>query len=1023
MPLLILLVLGLIVAVIWLAIRQNETHTDAASLQRQADQLGNRVVALDRELTKLKAAAPVEARESEPPLVQVSSPAPSAPRAARVEALPPPLPPMISPATAVAAKLEAVEPKPAETLSVSAPIAPSAPPPLLPPPPSQINWEQFLGVKLFMWVGGFALFLAVAFALKYSFDQGWISPPVRVGSGIVLGIGLILGGLRIPRERYAVTAHTFCAAGVLVLYASIFAAHAFYRLIESNTLTFGLMAIVTAAAFTIAVKRDAQVVAVLGLLGGFLTPPLLSTGVDRAFGLFSYVALLDIGLLAVAMRKRWHYLALLGAFCTVLTEFAWTGKFFEDAKIHTAIGIYLAFVVLFTVGLAFAAKRNLDNAWTWAAALLPPSAAFLFAFSLLGSRHREIAAQPGLLFSFVFLVDAALLAIVVLRDRLRLAQFAGGAATGLLLSIWTMVHMKEPQLNWALGFYLLFAVLHSGFPVVLTRWRPGAAPGWWSHLFPPVALMLVMLPIMKLNDISLLVWPVVLLVDALAIGLAVLTGSIIAIVVVLLLTVAATALWLLRVPVLAVNLPEELFVIGGFAVFFFVIGIFASRKIVAKFVNQSPTANDGTTALAASAPFTAKLPPEMVTQVPALSAIMPFLLLLLMVARLDLKDPTPIFGLAALLVVMLFGLIRWLRVEWLGAIGLVCVLLLEHAWHERSFDATNAMTPLLWNAGFALAFFAFPFVFQNVLRGRVVPWAVAALALPLHFYIFYNGFDRAWPDAEWPGLVPAAFALPVFIGLRWLVQIPVEEEPERTTLLAFFGGATLFFVTLIVPIQFDREWITLGWAVEGAALLWLFHRMPHNGLRIVGVGLLVVAFVRLALNPAVLGYHDRTGTPIWNWYLYAYGLTTLCLWSGARLLAAPRNVVLGSSAPPLLWTLGTVLAFLLVNIEIADYFSTGTTVTFQFHGNLARDMAYSIAWALFALVLLAVGVKVRSRGARYAGLGLLVVTIGKIFLHDLWSLGGLYRVGSLIGLATVLILVSVIYQKWVAPMTKEENDQ
>ena len=79
-----------------------------------------------------------------------------------------------------------------------------------------------------------------------------------------------------------------------------------------------------------------------------------------------------------------------------------------------------------------------------------------------------------------------------------------------------------------------------------------------------------------------------------------------------------------------------------------------------------------------------------------------------------------------------------------------------------------------------------------------------------------------------------------------------------------------------------------------------------------------------------------------------------------------------------------MLAFLLVNIEIADYFSAlGSTLTFQFSGDFARDMTYSIAWAVFALVLLVVGIAKRVRTTRYAGLGLLGVTILKLFFHDL----------------------------------------
>jgi uncharacterized membrane protein len=210
--------------------------------------------------------------------------------------------------------------------------------------------------------------------------------------------------------------------------------------------------------------------------------------------------------------------------------------------------------------------------------------------------------------------------------------------------------------------------------------------------------------------------------------------------------------------------------------------------------------------------------------------------------------------------------------------------------------------------------------------------------------------------------------------------------------------------------------------MEGAALLWLFHRVPHEGLRLAGVGLLVAAFVRLALNPAVLGYHARSTTPILNWYFYAYGIVTVCLFAGARLLAAPRNLVLRSNAPPLLAGLGTVLAFLLLNIEIADYFSApGSTLTFQFRGNFARDMTYSIAWALFALGLLVIGIARKLPAARYAALGLLSVTLLKLFFHDLAKLSELYRIGAVFGVAVIAILASFAYQRFFASNLEEKE--
>ena len=192
--------------------------------------------------------------------------------------------------------------------------------------------------------------------------------------------------------------------------------------------------------------------------------------------------------------------------------------------------------------------------------------------------------------------------------------------------------------------------------------------------------------------------------------------------------------------------------------------------------------------------------------------------------------------------------------------------------------------------------------------------------------------------------------------------------------------------------------------------------MPHPGLRLTGFGLLVAAFARLALNPEVLSYHPRSATGIWNWYLYGYGLTALCLLGAARLLAPPRHRIQALNAPGLLNALATVLAFLLVNIEIADYFTAPgqPVLNFQFSGNFARDMTYTIAWALFALGLLVVGIRWRARAARHAGLGLLAVALLKLFLHDLSRLNQLYRIGALAAVAVIAIFASFLYQKFLA---------
>jgi uncharacterized membrane protein len=117
-----------------------------------------------------------------------------------------------------------------------------------------------------------------------------------------------------------------------------------------------------------------------------------------------------------------------------------------------------------------------------------------------------------------------------------------------------------------------------------------------------------------------------------------------------------------------------------------------------------------------------------------------------------------------------------------------------------------------------------------------------------------------------------------------------------------------------------------------------------------------------------------------------------------------------------------VLAFLLLNIEIADYFTPAgtTTLTFEFSGNFTRDMTYSIAWAAFALVLLIAGIARKLRAARYASLALLGVTLVKLFVHDLRQLGQLQRIGAFVGVAVILLAASFLYQRFVPAEAKDK---
>jgi uncharacterized membrane protein len=301
------------------------------------------------------------------------------------------------------------------------------------------------------------------------------------------------------------------------------------------------------------------------------------------------------------------------------------------------------------------------------------------------------------------------------------------------------------------------------------------------------------------------------------------------------------------------------------------------------------------------------------------------------------------------------------------------------------------------------------------------PWFVAAIAGPLQFWFVhaYATTPKNLIPHQLLWLLPVAFAIPSAIGLCYLVKregVPLASGDSR---LASQGAAVLAFVSLIFPVQFDREWITLGWAIEGVALLLLYRSIPNRRLRAVALILFGAAFVRLTINPAVLEYHPRTGVPIFNWYLATYGLAAFCFFFGGRWFGEPRERDYEKKGPTLLYVLAGIVLFLLMNIEIADYFSIGPTLTFSFSGNFARDMTYTIAWALFALGLLGLGLTRNVQLVRIAGIALLCLALAKLFLHDLSALGQLYRIGAFFVVAIIAIIASFAYQRFLSPKTEK----
>lgn len=317
-------------------------------------------------------------------------------------------------------------------------------------------------------------------------------------------------------------------------------------------------------------------------------------------------------------------------------------------------------------------------------------------------------------------------------------------------------------------------------------------------------------------------------------------------------------------------------------------------------------------------------------------------------------------------------------------------------------------------AGILYALFvAYPFLVGRRMKASIEPALAAVLgSVPFFFFARHAIEEAGFGGAI--GLLPLAQAV-VLSGLLALL-LRIDRGREHLSRLALVAGAALAFITVAVPLQLEKQWITIAWALEGAALAWLYTRIRHRGLLVWAAGLLSIVFIRLVFNPAVLSYHQPDGMPIFNWYLYTYLVAAAAFFAAAWF--APAEERKGRAAVN---AGGTVLLFLLVNIEIADFYSVGRSLTFDFSASLAQDLTYTIGWALFSIALLIAGIILRQRAPRMAGLGLLTVTVVKCFAHDLARLGGLYRVGSLLGLAASLVIAGILLQRFMLMKNREEQ--
>jgi uncharacterized membrane protein len=316
-------------------------------------------------------------------------------------------------------------------------MRPTAPPP---EPAAEPRSLERSAAWLVSGLGGFALIGAAIFLFRYAVSQGWLGPGIRFAGGLVAGIAGLAAAEALFRRAYRAPANGLAGAAIATLFAVTFAAHGKWSLIGTGP-AFALMVATAAAGVWVAVRHDAQLVAVLGLCGAFATPVLLSTGEDRTVSLFAYLVLVNGGLAFAATRRGWWLLPLLAGAASLLVHLGWGAKF-HDAD-H-AVAALLAGMVLASVWLAVAAiaeDEHLAHAAAFAGLAIPlATLPFLAPFS--GARAG--VAAPALSALMLALLSGATQELAALRGWAPMSLLAAGASfPGLVTVVWSWARLHD----------------------------------------------------------------------------------------------------------------------------------------------------------------------------------------------------------------------------------------------------------------------------------------------------------------------------------------------------------------------------------------------------------------------------------------------------------------------------------------------------------------------------------------------------------------------------------------------------
>lgn len=259
------------------------------------------------------------------------------------------------------------------------------------------DMEKFIGENLVSKIGIAVLVLAIGFFVKYAIDQNWIGPVGRVSVGILCG-GILIAIAHRLRNSYRGFSSVLAGGGLAVFYFTITLAFHQFQLFGQTT-AFVIMLVITIFAVILSLLYNKQELAVIALVGGFIAPFLVSTGSGNYQVLFTYLIILNSGLLAIAYNKSWRLLNLLSFIFTVILFGSWFTLLSDDEGIVTYRNGFLFATVFYCLFFVINIAHNIKEKRKFIASdfgILLANTSLYFCVGILCLNNMHAAEYKGL---------------------------------------------------------------------------------------------------------------------------------------------------------------------------------------------------------------------------------------------------------------------------------------------------------------------------------------------------------------------------------------------------------------------------------------------------------------------------------------------------------------------------------------------------------------------------------------------------------------------------------------------------